>query len=125
MRKNVVTVEKSFETIYQILKQQNLLFLGHCDFTYENIIAITNIALFNRNNEVQLYRKLSLVTSSELSQPCDYNCEKRNCNYVCESQTHSLREQKKKIMENHLVFINDCWKYDLRDPVTGYYLILS
>ena len=125
MRKNVVTVEKSFETIYQILKQQNLFFLGHCDFTYENIIAITNIALFNRNNEVQLYRKLSLVTSSELSQPCDYNCEKRNCNYVCESQTHSLREQKKKIMENHLVFVNDCWKYDLRDPVTGYYLILS
>ena len=39
-------IQRSFETAYRILRQQNLLFLGNCDFTYENVIALTNVAKF-------------------------------------------------------------------------------
>lgn len=118
-------VQRSFETIYRILRQQNLLFLGNFDFTYENMIALTNIAKFYKNDETEYYRKLSRVSAITISQPCDYNCQKETCQYVCESQTQLYIREKERLLKDKILFAHDNDDYNLIDPETGYFFLLS
>lgn len=117
-------VQSSFETVYRMLRQQNLLFLGNCDFTYENMIALTNVASFYKNDETEYYRKLSRVSAIKISQACDYNCKKEICQYVCEDQTQLYIKQRKQIL-NHKVLFADDIEYNLLDPETNYFFLLS
>lgn len=124
-RKNRNIVQRSFETMYRILRQQNLLFLGNCDFTFENIIALTNVAKFYKNDEKEYYRKLSRISTINFSQPCDYNCEKETCQYVCEGQTQLYIKEKERLLKNRILFVGDDVDYNLLDPETNYFFLLA
>lgn len=123
--KNRNIVQRSFETVYRILRQQNLLFLGNCDLTYENLIALTNIASFYKNDEKEYYRKLSRLSTINFSQPCDYNCEKETCQYVCEGQTQLYIKEKERLLKKRILFVCDDIDYNLLDPETGYFFLLA
>lgn len=123
--KNRNVVQRSFETVYRILRQQNLLFLGNCDFTYENMTALTNIAIFYINDEKEYYRKLSRISAINFSQPCDYNCQKETCQYVCESQTQLYIQEKERLLRKGILFDNHDSNYNLLDPGTNYFFLLS
>ncbi|MCM1222663.1 MAG: restriction endonuclease [Lachnospiraceae bacterium] len=118
-------IQNSFETVYRILRQQNLLFLGNCDFTYENMIALTNIALFYIHNEQEFYRKLSRISTIGLSQSCDFNCQKNTCQYVCEEQTQLYIKEKRRLLKHGILFAQDKIEYPLFDPETNYFFLLS
>ena len=118
-------IQRSFETAYRILRQQNLLFLGNCDFTYENVIALTNVAKFYMNDEREYYRKLSRITAINFSQPCDYNCQKETCQYVCEDQTQLYIKERERLLKNKILFVDDNAYYNLLDPETNYFFLLA
>lgn len=118
-------IQRSFETAYRILRQQNLLFLGNCDFTYENVIALTNVAKFYMNDEREYYRKLSRISAINFSQPCDYNCQKETCQYVCEDQTQLYIKERERMLNNKILFIDDDANYNLLDPETKYFFLLA
>lgn len=118
-------IQRSFETAYRILRQQNLLFLGNCDFTYENVIALTNVAKFYMNDESEYYRKLSRISAINLSQPCDYNCQKEICQYICEDQTQLYIKERERLLNNKILFVDDDANYNLLDPETKYFFLLS
>lgn len=118
-------VQKSIETIYRMLRQQNLLFLGNCDLTYENMIALTNVALFYKNDETEYYRKLSLISAVKIAQSCNYDCEKGVCKYICESQSDLYRIEKKRLLEKKILFANSNLDCSLLDPETNYFFLLS
>lgn len=118
-------IQRNFETVYRILRQQNLLFLGNCDFTYENVIALTNVAKFYMNDEREYYRKLSCISAINFSQPCDYNCQKEKCQYVCEDQTQLYIKERERLLNNRILFANDDANYNLLDPETNYFFLLS
>lgn len=124
-KQNRNIVQTSFETAYRILQQQNLLFLGNCDFTYENMISLTNIALFYINNEQEFYRKLSRISSIKLSPSCDFDCQKNTCQYVCEGQMQLYIEEKKHLLNHGILFAHDKKEYTLLDPETNYFFVLS
>lgn len=118
-------IQRSFETAYRILRQQNLLFLGDCDFTYENVIALTNVAKFYMNDEREYYRKLSRISAINFSQPCDYNCQKETCQYVCEDQTQLYIKERERLLKNKILFVDDNANYNLLDPETEYFFLLA
>lgn len=118
-------IQRSFETAYRILRQQNLLFLGNCDFTYENVIALTNVAKFYINNEREYYRKLSRISAINFAQPCDYNCQKETCQYVCEDQTKLYIKERERLLNNKILFVDDDANYNLLDPETKYFFLLA
>lgn len=118
-------IQRSFETAYRILRQQNLLFLGNCDFTYENVIALTNVAKFYMNDEREYYRKLSRISAINFSQPCDYNCQKETCQYVCEDQTQLYMKERERLLNNKILFVDDGANYNLLDPETKYFFLLA
>ena len=123
--KNRNIVQRSFETVYRILRQQNLLFLGNCDFTYENMVALTNIAIFYINDEKEYYRKLSRISAINFSQPCDYNCQKEGCQYVCEDQTQLYIKEKDRLLKKGILFDSHGLNYNLLDAETNYFFLLS
>ena len=124
-KQNRNVVQASFETAYRILQQQNLLFLGNCDFTYENMITLTNIALFYIHNEQEYYRKLSRISTIKLLPSCDFNCQKNTCQYVCENQTQLYIKEKKHLLNHGILFTHNKMEYTLLDPETNYFFVLS
>lgn len=124
-RKNRNIIQRSVETMYRIMRQQNLLFLGNCDFTFENMIALTNIAIFYKNDEKAYYRKLSRISTLNFSQSCDYNCEKETCQYVCEDQTQLYIKEKERLLKKQVLFVGDNVDYNLLDPKTGFFFLLA
>lgn len=125
IKENHCEVQKSIETVYRMLRQQNLLFLGNCDLTYENMIALTNIASFYKNDETEYYRKLSLISAVKITQSCNYDCEKGVCQYICESQSDLYRKEKKRLLEKKILFADSSLDYPLLDPETNYFFLLS
>lgn len=124
-KQNRNIVQSSFETAYRILQQQNLLFLGNCDFTYENMIALTNIALFYVHNEQEYYRKLSRISTIKLLPTCDFHCQKNTCQYVCEGQTQLYIQERKHLLNHGILFTHGKIEYTLLDPETNYFFVLS
>lgn len=124
-KKDLRDIQKSIETVYRILRQQNLLFLGNCDLTYENMIALTNVSLFYKNDETEYYRKLSLINAVKISQSCSYDCDKNVCKYICESQTELYKKEKERIRKKRILFADDIVDFSLSDPETNYFFLLS
>lgn len=124
-KRNRNIVQTSFETVYRILKQQSLLFLGNCDFTYENMLALTNIALFYIHNEQEFYRKLSRISTNRLFSSCDFDCQKNTCQYVCEGQTQLYIKEKDRLLNHGVLFTHGKIEYTLLDPETNYFFLLS
>lgn len=119
-----------FDTIFNILKKQNLTYLGNLDFTYGNILALTNIMFFYRNNfsENNFYQKINMLTITDSSDTCDFDCKKITCQYECRTSLKMYQKEWNKLSilkdKQSILFGNMNEKYTLQDS-TGYYIILS
>lgn len=77
------------------------------------------------NDESEYYRKLSRISAINLSQPCDYNCQKEICQYICEDQTQLYIKERERLLNNKILFVDDDANYNLLDPETKYFFLLS
>lgn len=130
-QKQKVSEQKSlFDTIFNILKKQNLIYLGKCDFTYGNILALTNIMFFYKNNvsENIFYQKINLLSVSDNMNSCDFNCNKSICQYECHTNLKLYQKEwnKLSLLKNNqsILFGEVTEHYALQDD-SGYYIILS
>ena len=130
-QKQEISKQKSlFDTIFNILKRQNLTYLGNCDFTYGNILALTNIMYFYKNNasESVFYKKMNLLTLTDSIDSCDFNCDKNSCQYECHTSLELYQKEWSKLSmlkdKQPILFGKIIEKYTLQDS-TGYYIILS
>lgn len=130
-QKQEISKQKSlFDTIFNILKKQNLTYLGKGDFTYGNILALTNIMYFYKNNvsENVFYQKINLLTITDSIDSCDFNCNKNSCQYECHTNLKLYQKEWSKLSmlkdKQSILFGKIIEKYNLQDS-TGYYIILS
>lgn len=119
---------KYYNTMLQYLKQQNQLFLGNGDFTYSNIINLTNYALFllQNHSENEFYTFMSQIGGYGIETFCNFNCaESPLCFYSCNNNLDAFQRLGKQIV-NKSKFINlsNAKKYNLQDERTGYYIPL-
>lgn len=126
-----ISKQKSlFDTIFNILKKQNLTYLGNGDFTYGNILALTNIMYFYKNNvsENVFYQKINLLTAMDTIDSCDFDCNKNACQYECHTSLKLYQKEWNKLStlkdKQSILFGKMTEKYTLQDS-TGYYIILS
>lgn len=112
------------ETIFKILKQQNLLQSVETKLTYSNILVITNILKFysTYSFEMGFYRKISQIELSDRNTTCDFNCDKYECLYSCSNDISLFKKQYKRIQEGKLLF-TDNYTYNFIDEETGYYIV--
>lgn len=119
-----------FDTIFNILKKQNLTYLGNVDFTYGNVLALTNIMFFYRNNISENFfnQKINMLTVTENLDSCDFDCNKNSCQYECHTSLKLYQKEWNKLttLKNKqcILFGEITEKYTLQDG-TGYYIILS
>lgn len=126
-----ISKQKSlFDTVFNILKKQNLTYLGNADFTYGNILALTNIMYFYKNNvsENAFYQKINLLTITDGIDSCDFNCNRNSCQYECHTGIKLYQKEWSKLSmlkdKQSILFGKIIEKYTLQDS-TGYYIILS
>lgn len=126
-----ISKQKSlFDTVFNILKKQNLTYLGNGDFTYGNILALTNIMYFYKNNvsENVFYQKINLLTVTNGIDSCDFNCNRNSCQYECHTSIKLYQKEWSKLSvlkdKQSILFGKIIEKYTLQDS-TGYYIILS
>lgn len=126
-KKDTEYISKLFETVYRLLSKQNLLFWGSLDFTYENILAMTNVMKFCHDYgfESDFYRKISSIHYNESIFTCDYNCGSKNCEFNCIQTTKKYKKEYSKIGKGHLLLVDTSFSYTITDEDTGYYLPFS
>lgn len=120
-------VQKLFNTVLHLLQKQNLLYLGTLDFTYENILALSNVLCFwqNATAESDFYQKISGVSYSDSIFSCNYNCDNEICNFNCIQTTDIYKKEYKKIKAGKLPFVLSDYTYPGKDLKTGFYLLFS
>lgn len=118
-------VQKLFNTVLHLLQKQNLLYLGTLDFTYENILALSNVLSYWQNvtAESDFYQKISGVSYSNSIFSCNYNCDNEICNFNCIQTTDIYKKEYKKIKSGKLPFITSDYSYPGKDSETGFYLL--
>lgn len=118
-------VSKLFNTVFQLMRNQNLLYLGALDFSYENILAATNVLKYWEMHEMEssFYQKISNITYNNSVFSCNYNCDNEICNFNCIQTTEIYKREYKKIGEGKLLFINPDFTYNAKDPYSEYYLL--
>ena len=130
-QKQKVSEQKSlFDTIFNILKKQNLIYLGKCDFTYGNILALTNIMFFYKNNvsENIFYQKINLLSVSDNMNSCDFNCNKSICQYECHTNLKLYQKEWNKLnlqKNNQSILFGEVTEHYALQDDSGYYIILS
>lgn len=122
--------KRLFDTVFNLLKKQGLTYLGNCDFTYGNMLALTNIMFFYRNNtsENMFYKKICQLSLADSTNICDFNCNKHICQYECNTNLEMYQKEWKSLssLEDNqsILFGASFEKYTLQDNM-GYYIILS
>lgn len=126
-KKDTDYVAKLFETVYRLLARQNLLFWGSLDFTYENILPMTNVMKFCHSYgfESEFYRKISTINYNKNVFSCDYNCGSKNCEFDCIQTTQAYKKEYSNIGKGHLLLVDTSFSYSITDEETGYYLPFS
>lgn len=112
-----------FDTMIEYLKQEDLLFLGNLDFSYSNIILLTNYLIFlnEQGLESKKYQFLSQITYYGSDSKCDYNCNAHSvCHYTCVNDTKIFQANFKNIKEGSLLLVNPKYKFMFRHGL--YYL---
>ena len=104
-----------------------MLFWGALDFSYENILAMTNIMKFQYQYgfESTFYMKIASISYDKSNYICDYNCDNNKCNFNCAQATKSYKKEYKKIGSGKLLLVNKDFSYSAYEPQTGYYLLFS
>lgn len=119
-----------FDTVFNILKRQNLTYLGNIDIIYGNMLALTNIMLFYCRNKQEsfFYKKLSQVLFAGSIESCDFDCKKSICQYECHGYLEIYQKEWKRLSKVNktptTIFGKKIKNYPLRDS-TGFYLIIS
>ena len=130
-QKEDISKQKSvFDTVFNMLRKQNLNYLGNCDVTYGNMLALTNVMFFYKQNqsEENFYRLISQISLADSVDSCDFNCSKYLCQYEChtnletyQKEWHNLSSLKDK---QTILFGKSLEEYTLQDS-SGYYIIIS
>lgn len=113
---------KYFETVYAILQQQGLLYLGYKNICYSNILAICNIGFFwSRHNServfIEKFNKIQYYGKDNMS---EYN--KLIPKEVGDRQILEFYKKAK----NRNVFFSNAYQNDfLKDKETGYFIALT
>lgn len=120
-------VYKTFMTSFSMLAKQNLLYLGSLELCYGNVLAISNVGFFlqSHNFESEFYKQMSKITYKNIIQLCDYDCEKTDCDFICNDSIKALKNEYKKAQNKDLLFSFNSCKYLLRDEKTNYFIVLS
>lgn len=103
-----------FNTMTDYLNQEDLLFLGNLDFTYSNIILLTNYLIFLEENtfESKIYELLHKITYYGYSAKCDFQCDKHtNCRYTCANDLSLFKQNYDNIKQGSLLLVNPEYKF--------------
>lgn len=103
-----------FNTMINYLKQEDLLFLGNLDFSYSNVILLTNYLIFlnEKGLESQKYQFLSQITYYGYSSICDYQCDRHDkCQYTCSRNIEKFQKNFENIKEGSLLLVNPQYKF--------------
>lgn len=109
-----------YDTMIAYLKQEDLLFLGNLDFTYSNIILLTNYLIFLNEHKLESknYQFLSQITYYGSDVKCDFNCNAHSkCHYTCFNDTKIFQNNFRKIKEGSLLLVNPQYKFTLKDEL--------
>ncbi|MCH5162737.1 MAG: AAA family ATPase [Clostridiales bacterium] len=113
-------IHKTFNTVFDILRNRGLLYIGNCDLTHGNILAISNYGfhLQEQRFESFFYEKMSLIT---------FNMQNRLLCKIAKNDAHPLSEylvQQYQRAKNKMVLFVESQPKLLRDSETGYIIIL-
>ena len=113
---------KYFETVYAILQQQGLLYLGYKNICYSNILAICNIGFFwsRHNSERVFIEKITKIQYYGKDNMSEYN--KLIPKEVGDRQ---ILEFYKKAKSSKFFFSNAYQNDFLKDNETGYFIALT
>ena len=124
--KNKEEIKKQFNSAFNILRAQNMLFIGKKNLCYSNILAISNIAFFIRHQYTQDYfnSKMSVISyfneddsnQKSITMPKQILLEKENLDYLYKITSSSRPE---------LLFCDDPKVPLLKDEKTGYFIALT
>ena len=118
-----------FQTMLQHLRQCDQFFLGALDFTYSNIILLTNYAIFlcEYGLESEVYRFLREITYYGSTLSCNYkNCKKGSvCFSSCQKNMSVFKENYKDIAKGNLLLIGKKYQYPMRDTHTPFFIPLG
>ena len=130
-QKEDISKQKSlFDTVFNMLKKQNLNYLGNCDVTYGNMLALTNVMFFYRQNqsEKNFYSLISQISLADNVNSCDFNCSKYLCQYECHTNLEIYQKEWRNLSflkdKQTILFGKSVEEYALQDS-TGYYIIIS
>lgn len=121
LEKNADVCLKLFNTVLEILINQNLNCIGSRDLCYSNILALSNVFIFFSQNipENHFYHEISKIkiSSKIANDGFMYNDKRLDLN---EKHTQYERARNKK-----LLFVNDVQKNILKDNKTGFFIALT
>lgn len=120
LKNNSNAIQKSFETAFDILNRQNLLYIGRQSLCYSNSLVISNFAFFLRRNAFQknFNSKLSLVTYCESNAQVGTITNK----HLTENELTKCYE---KAQQKELLFSSTNSEKLFRDEETGYFIALT
>lgn len=106
-----------YDTMIDYLKQEDLLFLGNLDFTYSNIILLTNYLIFLNEHDLESknYQFLSQISYYGSDIKCDFNCNAHSkCHYTCFVNTKVFQDNFRKVKEGSLLLVSPQHKFVLK-----------
>ena len=118
---------KYYNTMLLYLKHQNQLFLGNFDFTYSNVINLTNYALFllNNNSENEYYNFMSQIGGYGVDVFCNFKCsDNKLCFYSCTNTLDKFKQIKQGLSKHKFINNFDALNYNLMDINDKYYIPL-
>lgn len=124
---NTDLIFKYYNTMLLYLKHQNQLFLGNFDFTYSNIINLTNYALFllNNNSENEYYNFMSQIRGYNVDVFCNFQCSNNQlCFYSCNDTLEKFKQIKQALSKQKFINNFDASNYKLMDVDSKYYIPL-
>lgn len=127
LKENTDLIFKYYNTMFLYLKQQNQLFLGNFDFTYSNVINLTNYALFllKNNSENEYYNFMSQISGYGIDVFCNFKCsDNKLCFYSCTNILDKFKEIEQGLLKHRFINGFDASKYNLTDQNAEYYIPL-
>lgn len=119
-------IERNFYSSYNILRAQNMLFIGKRELCYSNILAISNIAYYLRHNCTQrvFNSRMSAISffheeyskENTITMPKQTTLEKESLDQLYEITNSQFPK---------LLFCNKPERPLLKDDVTGYFIALT
>ena len=121
-------IYRYFQTMLQHMRQCDQFFLGALDFTYNNVILLTNYAIFlcEYGLESEVYKFLGEIRYYGSNTLCDSACDNnRICFTSCQKSMDIFRQNYKSIRDGGLLFMDKRVRYGVRDAHTPFYIPLG